>query len=145
MISATTDPVRYVTRFSDGVHTGIADAPVVKGGTDSGFRPFDLLEAALATCVAMTVRMYADQRAIPLECATVRVTTDRTRPDELVFRYEVELEGDLTAEQREKVLRAASACPVRRSLMKQLRFEPMAETIAPETAAAELTTADPAR
>ena len=126
MISATTDPVRYVTRFSDGVHEGIADASIAKGGTDAGFRPSDLLEAALATCVAMTVRMYADQRSIPLENVVVRVATDRL-PNELVFRYEIVLEGDLTVEHREKLLRAASACPVHRSLMKPIRFESAAQ------------------
>jgi putative redox protein len=81
------------------------------------------MEAALATCVAMTVRMYADQRSIPLDGVTVRVTTDRSNPQEVVFRYEVDLRGGFTEEEREKLLRAASACPVRRTLMKPIRFE----------------------
>jgi putative redox protein len=122
MIHCTSEPSRYQTRFSDGAHHGISDTTADKGGSHSGFRPHDLLEAALATCVNMTVRMYADSHAIPLRTVATTVNLDRSHPDEVVFRYEVELDGDLTPEQRDKLSNAASACPVRRTLSKKLRF-----------------------
>jgi len=71
----------------------------------------------------MTVRMYADHHGIPLRGVTTSVSLDRTRPDEVVFQYELELDGELTAEQRDSLLRAAGACPVRRTLSKRIRFE----------------------
>jgi len=123
MIRATSELTRYQTSFSDGEHEGLSDATADKGGEHSGFRPHDLLEAALATCVNMTVRMYADNHGIPLGGVTASVSLDRTRPDEVVFRYEVGLDGDLTAEQRDSLLRAASACPIRRTLSKRIGFE----------------------
>ena len=123
MICATSELTRYQTRFSDGEHQGIADATADKGGEHSGFRPHDLLAAALATCVNMTVRMYADNQGIPLRGVTDNVSMDRTRPDEVVFRYEVSLDGELTAEQRDRLLQAASACPIRRTLSKRIKFE----------------------
>jgi putative redox protein len=123
MIRANSELTRYRTRFSDGEHQGTSDTTADKGGAHSGFRPHDLLEAALATCVNMTVRMYADHHGIPLAGVTTNVILDRTRPDEVVFRYEVGLDGDLTAEQQDSLLHAASACPVRRTLSKRIRFE----------------------
>ena len=123
MICATSEAARYQTRFSDGEHHGTSDTTVDKGGRHSGFRPHDLLEAALASCVNMTVRMFADNHAIPLRSVTAKVSVDRTDPDEVVFRYEVGLDGELTPEQRDSLLHAAAACPVRRTLSKRIRFE----------------------
>ena len=123
MISAISQTARYRTRFSDGVHEGFADTPADKGGQGDGFRPHELLEAALASCVSMTVRMYADHHAIPLGSVTAKVPLDRSHPDEIVFRYEVDVDGDLTPEQKDKLLHAASACPVRKTLSKKIRFE----------------------
>jgi putative redox protein len=123
MISATSQTARYQTRFSDGVHEGFSDTIADKGGQNSGFRPHDLLEAALASCVSMTVRMYADHHAIPLASVTAKVTLDRSQVDEIVFRYEVDVDGDLTPEQKDRLLQAARACPVRQTLSKKIRFE----------------------
>lgn len=123
MIRATGESTRYHTRFSDGEHEGIADTTADKGGQHAGFRPHDLLEAALAACVSMTVRMYADHHAIPLRGVTTKVNLDRSHPDEAVFCYDVDLDGELTPEQQDKLLHAAKACPVRRTLSKRIRFE----------------------
>ena len=123
MICAKSDLTRYQTRFSDGKHEGVSDTTADKGGQHSGFRPHDLLEAALAACVNMTVRMYADNHGIPLRGVTTNVSLDRIHPDEVVFRYEVELDGELTEEQRNRLLQAAGACPIRKTLSKRIRFE----------------------
>jgi uncharacterized OsmC-like protein len=72
----------------------------------------------------MTVRMYADRHAIPLRAVTTKVSIDRNLPDEAVFRYEVALDGELTPVQKDQLLHAANACPVRRTLSKGIRFEP---------------------
>ena len=123
MIRATSDSARYSTRFTDGTYEGVADTTADKGGGGSGFRPHSLLEAALATCVNVTVRMYADNHNIPLAGVNTRVSLDRSAPDQTTFEYEVEFAGDLTPEQVEKLHQAASACPVRRTLSKTIRFE----------------------
>jgi putative redox protein len=123
MICAKSELTRYKTRFSDGEHECISDTTADKGGGASGFRPHHLLEAALATCVNMTVRMYAENHGIPLRGVTTNVSLDRTPPDEVVFRYEVALDGELTAEQQSKLIQAAGACPVRKTLSKRIKFE----------------------
>ena len=128
MIVSTSQAPRYKTTFSNGVHESVSDTTADKGGGNSGFRPHDLLEAALASCINMTVRMYADSHAIALVGVTTRVTLDRSDPQAVVFRYEVDLDGELTESERDSLLRAAAACPVRRTLSKEIRFEPSYET-----------------
>jgi len=64
MICATSESIPFQTRFSDGEHEGLADTTADKGGGNSGFRPHDLLAAAVASCINMTVRMYAERHAI---------------------------------------------------------------------------------
>lgn len=123
MITGTSESTPYRTRFSDGTHEGIADTSTDKGGSNAGFRPPDLLEAALATCVNIATRAYAANHGIPLSGLTTKVELDRSRPDETIFRYEVEFHGDLTPEQRQKLTLAANACTVRRLLSKPIRFE----------------------
>lgn len=134
MITTTGGQPPYCTRFSDGVHEAWADTSSAKGGSDAGFHPHDLLEAALATCVHMTLRMYAESHAVPLTSSVVRVQLDRSQPEQPVFRYEVELYGDeLTEEQRAKLLQIAEKCPVRRTLSKPLRFAQGIEAAAAQT------------
>jgi putative redox protein len=123
MICAKSQLARYQTRFTDGEYEGVADTTADKGGEHSGFRPHDLLEAALAACVNMSVRMYADHHGISLRGVTTKVSLDRTHPDEVVFRYDLEVDGELTEEQRNRLLQASRACPVRKTLSKRIRFE----------------------
>jgi putative redox protein len=49
------------------------DEPAAFGGNDTGLSPYELLSAALGTCTAMTLRMYADRKGLPLERASVIV------------------------------------------------------------------------
>jgi len=123
MITATSDVPNFKTIFTDGERAAEADTTPKNGGADVGFHPHDLLEAAIATCINITVRMYASKNGIAAERVVARVTLDRSNPAEAVFRSEVELEGDLTEEQRGTLRDVARACPVRRTLMRAIRFE----------------------
>src|SRR5262249_42663845 len=57
-----------------GRHRLLADEPVVAGGQDSGPGPYDYLAAALGACTSMTLRIYAEQKRLPLGRLTVSVT-----------------------------------------------------------------------
>jgi putative redox protein len=123
MIIAISDSQNFKTVFTDCEHSTLADTTPNNGGAGVGFHPHALLEAALATCINISVRMCATREGIPLAAITTRVSLDRSEPDEAVFHHEVELQGDLTADQRAKLLKVASASPVRRTLMRTIRFE----------------------
>ncbi|HEX3158754.1 MAG TPA: OsmC family protein [Gemmatimonadaceae bacterium] len=118
-----------------GGHTLIADEPVAFGGTDEGPTPYDYLAAALGSCTAMTLRVYADRRGWPLEGVTVRMRHGRVHEKDCEdcatlpvgihqLEREVKLEGPLTDEQREGLLRIADRCPVAQSLAKGIRVVP---------------------
>jgi putative redox protein len=106
-------------------HIFVADEPVEAGGTGQGPGPYDLLCAALATCTTMTVRLYADRKAWPLEHIAAHVEhakeTGATPPD--VFHRTITLTGALDAEQRERLLQIAERCPVHRTLTAGARIE----------------------
>jgi putative redox protein len=127
MVIAKNEQPHYRTRFSNGAQEAFADTTPDKGGAAAGFRPHELLEAALACCVNMSVRMCAERHAIPLDAVEIRVRLDRGS-EGAVFRTEIEIHGSsLTPEHRAKLLEAARACPVRRTLSGPLRFEDGAE------------------
>ena len=59
LIEGTSEPVRYQTQLTNGTHSTLSDTTRDKGGSELGFRSHDLLEATLASCMNITLRMYA--------------------------------------------------------------------------------------
>ncbi len=117
----------YGQRITAGGHQLIADEPAAAGGADSGPTPYDLLLAGLGACTAITVRMYADRKGWPLRQTTVRLRHRRihardcasceTRTGQLdQIDRELQFEGELTDEQRARLLDIAERCPVHRTL-----------------------------
>uniref|UniRef100_I2Q1V6 Putative redox protein, regulator of disulfide bond formation n=1 Tax=Desulfovibrio sp. U5L TaxID=596152 RepID=I2Q1V6_9BACT len=120
MIRCRSQETPYRTVFTNGLFSGVCDASPDKGGAGEGFRPHELLEAALGSCLAMTLSMYARHHGIALAGAEVAVSLDRTEPGVTAFVCRIELSGDLTDIERTRLLRAARACPVRKTLSGQL-------------------------
>jgi putative redox protein len=121
----------YRTEIAAGRHPLVADEPESVGGTDAGPTPYDYLLAALGSCTGMTLRMYADRKDWPLDEATVRLShekvhaedcdhcdTDDGKVDRIV--REIELTGDLSPDQRERLLEIANKCPVHRTLHSEI-------------------------
>ena len=96
-------------------HTIVTDEPESLGGGDSGPTPQQLLAAALASCVLTTIQMYAQRKDWDLSEARVEVCYD---PECTEFDIEVHLPSTLGEEQRERIMRVASKCPVQRTLSK---------------------------
>lgn len=124
MIRADSQPTNYETEFSNGTHHGMSDTTLDKGGGNRGFRPHELLEAALATCMNMTLRMVADTQGIPLSSVSITVSLNREEPGKPVFEYRVQFGGALSEAQKSRILSAAEQCPVRKTLSQPLRFLP---------------------
>jgi uncharacterized OsmC-like protein/alpha/beta superfamily hydrolase len=117
-----------------GPHRLMADEPVDAGGLNSGPGPYDLLVAALGACTSMTVRLYADQKGLPLERTQVRLRHEKIyakdcaeceTKDGKIDRIErvITFEGDLSAEQRAKLLEIADKCPVHRTLHSEVNIQ----------------------
>jgi putative redox protein len=122
MIRTASEQPNYKTLFTNARSTSLADTTSDKGGSDLGFRPHELLEAAFACCMNMSLRMFAEEHSIPLSSASTTVSLDRSRPDEACFGYSVELSGDLSDADREDLLESVKSCPVRQTLSKKLTF-----------------------
>lgn len=112
-------------------HRLIADEPVDVGGLGSGPNPYDLLLAALGGCAAMTLRLYADLKKLPLAGASVRLKHDKIYATDCaecetkkgkIDRIDVAitLEGDLDAAQRARLMEIADNCPVHRTLKSEV-------------------------
>ena len=123
MIHATSQDVPYQTTFTNGSQTAVADVPVEKGGAGHGFGPHELLEAAFATCMTMTVQMYASKHSIPLKGARCEVRIDRSVPNTVTLNYALAFEGELTDEQQARLREAATRCPVARTLTGTIHLQ----------------------
>lgn len=110
----------------DGTHRLITDEPERVGGDGSGPAPHELFPAALASCVATTLVMYARTKAWELGTVSVAVEYDNHSTPRR-FEIAIELGGDLTDEQLRRLEKAAASCPVRRAIESGVEF---AETIA---------------
>ena len=97
-----------------GSHQLIGDVSPEQGGDGAGPEPHDLFDAALGTCKAMTLLLYARQRGLPLEGIDVHVERDDSEEREGNYRLVVELalRGPLDDAQRQQLLRVADKCPI---------------------------------
>jgi putative redox protein len=123
MITAKSQEQNYRVLFSDGSHLGRSDVTEDKGGSNSGFRPHDLLEAALATCLNIWLRMYAHNQGISIANVEATVSLDRSRSDEVIFNYSLDISGPLTSAEKQTLLAAAKTCPVHKTLSKKLTIQ----------------------
>ena len=111
---------RFQVAIQAGRHRFLADEPVEMGGLASGPTPYELVAAGLAACTVITMRLYAKRVNLPLDQAFVAVShsRDKDRTPQDRFNRDIRLVGDLTAEQRDKLLSIANRCPVDLTLVR---------------------------
>jgi putative redox protein len=100
--------------FADG-HILISDEPVELGGKNEGINPTLLLLASLGSCTAITLRMYADRKKWPIEKIRVELSLDVVKSELQQTSYikrHLHFEGDLSAEQKNRLLNIADHCPL---------------------------------
>ena len=132
-VIATLSGSGYRTNLELGGFDAIADEPVAVGGTGAGPNPYEYLLAALGSCTAITLRMYASRKAWPVERIVVRL---RDTPKHLQDCLEsekfevgprrvdriVEVHGPLTAEQHKRMLEIADRCPVKQTVARGIQI-----------------------
>lgn len=104
-----------------GRHQLIADHTTNEGGDDAGPTPHEFLLAALGSCTAMTLRVYAQRKNWPLENAEVTVSLDKFEGTSR-FSREIKLVGPLDEGQRTRLLAVAEACPVHKTLSGKIEI-----------------------
>lgn len=122
---------KFARNINAAGHILLADEPVEVGGSNTGAAPYDLLLSALGACVSMTVRMFADHKGWPLEKVHVRLKHYKTHAADCeqcetkegkIDRIEkfLRFEGNLTDEQRARLLEISERCPVNRTLQSEI-------------------------
>ncbi len=99
-----------------------ADEPVDKGGTDTGPEPHEFVLTALGACTAMTLRLYAERKGWPLTHVQVTLNGGPAEGKYAITR-QITLEGELDAEQRQRLIEIANKCPVHRTLTGEVLIQ----------------------
>ena len=116
------------TTLVSGRHQWMADEPETLGGSDQGPTPYELLLGSLASCIAITLRLYAEHKGIPLQGVDVTLELDRLHskdcelcddPDEgMIERIQtkVDIWGETDEAQKKRLTQIAGRCPVHKTL-----------------------------
>jgi putative redox protein len=105
----------YQTQITLDNHSFIVDEPLDNGGKDLGPSPGDLLRTSLASCTAITLRMYVNRKGYDVPQIEVKVYSEQVN-GKTIFHRQVHLSGNLDTAQRNRMLQIANACPVHKVL-----------------------------
>jgi len=124
---------RFQNRVVVGPHRMLADEPRSVGGLASGPSPYDYLAVGLGACTAMTLRMYADHKGLPVDRFAVEVRHGkvhaadcedcaeeaRTRSGKVDrFERQIRIDGDVDDATRARLLEIADKCPVHKTIVE---------------------------
>lgn len=122
---------KVVSQFGEGplqqkLSTGdlhfLSDAYTTNGGNGTGPTPHEYLGAALAACTSMTLKMYAGRKSMNLENAVVTVDIERVNDVE-TFTRDIQLQGSLSAEEKERLIEIANKCPIHKALAGEIQIK----------------------
>jgi putative redox protein len=133
-VTVDADLTRYLQKISVGPHLLQADELSDVGGNDVGPNAYELLLAALGACIGTTLRMYADRKQWPLQAVHAKLSHRKVPIEEsegsgaksgMIDRIDVgiSITGNLTKEQRSRLLEIAEKCPVHRTLVSQVQIQ----------------------
>jgi len=124
----------FTTSIQTKHHTFISDEPASIGGSNFGPSPYEYLNAALAACTVMTLKMYAGRKQWDLQQVFVYISHSRKHSDDLQIEVDkpkyldhitkkLKFVGNLDESQKERLKEIASRCPVHKTIASEVIFE----------------------
>jgi putative redox protein len=101
----------YAVQVSAGRHSLTIDEPPSRGGQDAGPAPYEMLLGSLGACTAITLRMYAERKQWAFRSLQVELGFERIGDRGQIHRV-VTIDGELSAEQRQRLAEIAEKTPV---------------------------------
>ncbi|WP_158798147.1 OsmC family protein [Pedobacter sp. L105] len=119
------DRTKYLTKIYAGGHFIYADEPESAGGTDEGMAPGALLLASLGSCTAITIRMYADRKNIPLDGVKIHLSicNEEDMSAATKISRKIEFEGTLSTGEITRLLEIADKCPIHKMLSNPIEID----------------------
>lgn len=124
-VSAVTGKDAYLTNISARNHTILTDEPIEQGGKDLAPKPGELLAASLASCTAITLKMYLDRKGWEVGDIVVDVDIDTDSPiTNTVFSRSISFSNSqLDEAQLKRVDLIANACPIHKMLSNTIEIK----------------------
>lgn len=122
-ISAKLGAENFLTELSDGKHAIIGDEPEKSGGQDKGLDPYELVLAGLALCKAATMRMYAQRKGWDAGEISVHIDLETQKDMPARFISKISFTGNLSEEQKHRIVQIGNKCPTHRLLENEKIFE----------------------
>ncbi len=125
----------FKTTLTAGKHELVSDEPTtVEGGQNLGADPYDYLLMSLGTCTVMTVKMYAQRKGWEIGDMYMELRHNKSHVEDCktcedpsskidVIEKELIIKGNISDEQKEKLLEISKKCPVHRTLLNEVRIE----------------------
>jgi uncharacterized OsmC-like protein len=123
-------------------HALILDEPEETGGDDTGPTPSETLLSAVASCMAITMKLYAKRKEWPLEKVEVQMESARVSPDQIPgydgdagrrqvthIRSAIRIHGPLSEEQRQRIFEIGGRCPVHKTVAEGAFFSDELESV----------------
>lgn len=121
MVTAIIGLDHYRTELIASGKSVIADEPEELGGGNAGPAPEEFLMISLASCTAITLRMYSDRKKWNVTKIKVEVASEKV-DNKTVFKREILLEGNLEEGSRQRLLQIANLCPVHKTLTSPIEI-----------------------
>jgi putative redox protein len=123
----------YKTELTSRDHVIISDEPLESKGTDTGMNPYELLLSAIGACKAITMRMYAERKNLPLEEVNIELVHKKIPAEECEdcetktgkldkIHIKVNISGDLTEEQKARIVEIGERCPVQKTVLSEIKI-----------------------
>jgi putative redox protein len=114
--------LQFQTIVTSANHTIITDEPISMEGGDTGMNPYSLLLASLASCTAITLRMYLTRKMWIVEQITVSTKLYKAENGTLIER-QISFTGELTIAQKNRLIQIANACPIHKILIGNIEIK----------------------